>query len=138
MPARNLLPQIGADVLRCMGLGLVVWLARLLLAYNRHFASSCADFFGTGIGLFLLQSYAAGASRAGVLRWYMLAGAFAGAWAVEKLLGPWRRRTGMRAAKHFAKWRKKAAERKKRTRHTEKRPEKQLPKPRELLYNSNI
>ena len=138
MPARNLLPQIGVDVLRCMGLGFTVWLVRLVFSYRRGRMGACADAFGVGIGLLALQSYAAGISRAGVLRWYMLAGAIAGAWAVERLLGPWRRRIGQQLEKHFQKWRKKAAERTKRTGNTEKRTEKQLPKPARLLYNSNI
>ena len=110
----------------------------------------------SGAVLLVCQSYAAGYSNAGVLRWYMVAAAFAAALCTAKVLGiplrvlgrgigavlrlpgrilhrfavqPVHRR---RAAAKTARKLRRNAER------TAKKSKKNLPNQRALLYNSNV
>ena len=110
----------------------------------------------SGAVLLACQSYAAGYSKAGVLRWYMVAAAFAAALCTAGALGiplramgrgigavlrlpgrilhrfavqPVRRR---RAAAKTARKLRRNAER------TAKKSKKNLPNQRALLYNSNV
>jgi hypothetical protein len=95
--------QVGQELLCCLGLGLLVGLVRLVLptgGANRRgkrtklakYSAIAADFLAVGFVCLLVQAYAAGASYAGGVRWYMLAGAALGAGAVQQLLGPAARR----------------------------------------------
>ena len=102
-----------------------------------------------------LQSYAAALSAGGVLRWYMPGSAFLCAFGAERLLRPALQaleqglfwlvagplRLARRALQPLAAARKKRAEQV-RARRTQKRsakkPKKNLPSTRRLLYNSNV
>lgn len=138
MPPQNLPLQIVQDLIPCMGLGLLVGLVRICLPYRWRATAVCADFICTGLCMLLLQSYAAGYSQAGVFRWYMLACAGLGVWAVEQLLGGVQQKVerGIHAVLHKRQ--------KKYSRRTKKRPphrkttEKQLQTNGVLLYNSNM
>ena len=57
--------------------------------YSRGRGAFLPDAALVGMLLLFLQSYAAGYSDAGSLRWYMAAAGFAGALAAHSLLGPW-------------------------------------------------
>jgi hypothetical protein len=99
-------------VVCCLGLGLLVGLFRLALPLsdrdrNRgrghrrgRRCAAVADFCAVGLACLLVQSYAAGKSDAGGVRWYMLAGAACGAGAVLQLLGPTVRRAQAMLAKN--------------------------------------
>lgn len=142
--------QAGQAFLACLGLGALTGAARSF-GPGRGRAAFLPDFLAVGALLLFLQSYAAGWSSAGSLRWYMAAGGAAGAmgaylllhpaveWALRMLLAPGRRLVRWAAvpAGRLAGWvrQKKDEGRKKRTAKNEK---KNLPKERRLLYNSNI
>ncbi len=138
MPPQNLPLQIAQDLISCMGLGLLVGLVRICLPYRWRAAAVCADFMCTGVCMLLLQSYAAGYSQAGVFRWYMLACAGLGVWAVEHLLGGMQQKAerGIRAA--LRKRQKKYSRRAKKCPPHRKSTEKQLQTNSVLLYNSNM
>ena len=119
---------------------------------NRRFL---LDMALVGAVLLGLQSYAAALSAGGVLRWYMPGSAFLCAFGAERLLRPALRaleqglfwlaagplRLARRALQPLAAARKKRAEQV-RARRTQKRsakkPKKNLPSTRRLLYNSNV
>jgi hypothetical protein len=90
-PADPLMPpsvapaQAGLDALQCMGLGLLAGAVRCCLP-RRRAGAFCADFLLAVLTLLALQSFSACRSAQGVLRWYMLGGAAAGAAAGEALL----------------------------------------------------
>ncbi len=143
--------QAGREIACCLYLGALVGALRAL-APGRGRGAVLPDMALVGMLLLFLQSYAAGYSDAGSLRWYMAAAGFAGAAAAHSLLGPlagrawrlllwpWRAgaawlgrrclapaRAALRA-RRAQKAAKKAAE-------TQK---KNLPNPPHLLYNSNV
>ena len=129
-------------------------MAPVLAPWQAGREMACCLYLGALVGMLLLflQSYAAGYSDAGTLRWYMVASGFAGALAAHSLLAPvtsrvWRmvlwpgwvmaRLIGRRAlapavgalrARRAAKAAKTAAEKQK----------KNLPNQEHLLYNSNV
>lgn len=138
MPPQNLPLQIAQDLIRCMGLGLLVGLVRICLPYRWRAAAVCADFACTGLCMLLLQSYAAGYSQAGVFRWYMLACAGVGVWAVERLLGGVQEKAERCIRAALRKQQKKHSRRAKKHLSHRKTKEKQLQKNGVLLYNSNI
>ncbi len=138
MPAQNLPVQISIDLLDCMGVGLLVGLVRILFSYRNKVAAATADFICTGFCFVLLQSYAVGYSQAGVLRWYMLLSAAAGAWSVESLLAGTRNKISNTLRKTFQVRHKKIARTPKKPKSNEKRNKKQLQKNSALLYNSNV
>ena len=114
------------------------------------------DVLLSGVVLLVCQSYAAGYSAAGVLRWYMVLAAFAAALCVAGVLGIPLRALGRgigaalrlpgrilhrfavqplcrrRAAAKTARKLRRNAER------TAKKSKKNLPNRRALLYNSNV
>jgi hypothetical protein len=118
-------------------------------------AAFLPDMALVGAVLLGLQSYAAALSAGGVLRWYMPGSAFLCAFGAERLLRPalqaleqglfWLAagplRLARRALQPLAAARKKRAEQA-RARRTQKRsakkPKKNLPSTRRLLYNSNV
>lgn len=150
LPARLL--QEAAD---CAVLGAALGAARAFLPVRGR-AAFAPDMLLSGAVLLACQSYAAGYSAAGVLRWYMAAAAFAAALCAAGVLGvplralgrgigaalrlpgrilhcfavqPVRRR---RAAAKTARKLRRNAER------TAKKSKKNLPNRRALLYNSNV
>ena len=143
LPAR-LLQEAAA----CAVLGAALGAARAFLPVRGR-AAFAPDVLLSGAVLLACQSYAAGYSAAGVLRWYMAAAAFAAALCAAGVLGvplrargrgigavlrrfavqPVRRR---RAAAKTARKLRRNAER------TAKKSKKNLPNQRALLYNSNV
>ena len=150
LPAR-LLQEAAA----CAALGAALGVVRAFLPVRGRTAF-VPDMLLSGAGLLACQSYAAGFSNDGVLRWYMVAAAFAAARCVAGVLGvplralgrgmravlrlsgrilhrfavqPVRRR---RAAGKTARKLRRNAER------TAKKSKKNLPNHRALLYNSNV
>ena len=143
LPAR-LLQEAAA----CAMLGAALGAVRAFLPVRGR-AAFVPDMLLSGAVLLVCQSYAAGYSAAGVLRWYMAAAAFAAALCAAGVLGiplralgrgigavlrrfavqPMRRR---RAAAKTARKLRRNAER------TAKKSKKNLPNQRALLYNSNV
>ena len=143
LPAR-LLQEAAA----CAVLGAALGAVRAFLPVRGR-AAFVPDLLLSGVVLLACQSYAAGYSNAGVLRWYMVAAAFAAALCAAGVLGiplralgrwiravlhrfavqPVRRR---RAAVKTARKLRRNAER------TAKKSKKNLPNQRALLYNSNV
>ena len=149
LPAR-LLQEAAA----CAALGAALGAARAFLPVRGR-AAFVPDVLLSGAVL-VCQSYAAGYSKAGVLRWYMVATAFAAALCVAGVLGIPLRALGRgiravlclpgrilhrfavqplcrrRAAAKIARKLRRNAER------TAKKSKKNLPNQRALLYNSNV
>ncbi len=143
--------QAGQELAACLCLGAAAGALRSL-APPKGRGAILPDFLLVGLLLTLLQSYAAGYSAAGSLRWYMLAGGMTGAAAAQALLTPaaaflfrlaalplhalgwlWKQ-TGARAWAAFlaARAAKKAEKRRR------KNEQNTLPKEQKLLYNSNV
>ena len=147
------LPLIGQEAAACAVLGAVLGSVRALFPEKGR-GAFLPDVFFVGALLLGLQSYAASLSAGGVLRWYQLAAALAGArLAVVVLRMPLRalwyllglpvhaaqqRLLRVRTARREAKARKKQAKRRRSAEQTAKNPKKNLPRPRRLLYNSNV
>ena len=101
------------------------------------------DFLWVGTVLTLLQSYAAGQSTAGVLRWYMAAAGFAGAGAAAFVLGVPLRAAGkalqrwvLRPAAQRRARRQNARKLRRNAKRTAKKRKKNLPNQRRMMYNS--
>lgn len=101
------------------------------------------DFLWVGTVLTLLQSYAAGQSPAGVLRWYMAAAGFAGAGAAAFVLGVPLRAAGkdlqrrvLRPAAQRRARRQNARKLRRNAKRTAKKRKKNLPNQRRMMYNS--
>lgn len=138
---------IGQEAAVCALLGLVLGSVRAVFPVRGR-AAFLPDMALVGAVLLGLQSYAAALSAGGVLRWYMPGSAFLCAFGAERLLRPALRaleqgplRLARRALQPLAAARKKRAEQV-RARRTQKRsakkPKKNLPSTRRLLYNSNV
>ena len=139
---------LGQEIAACTVLGASIGALRAVFP-ARGRAAFVPDLVWMGAVLAAVQSYAAGQSSAGVLRWYMAAAAFAAALCAAGVLGvplralgrgigavlrrfavqPVRRR---RAAAKTARKLRRNAER------TAKKSKKNLPNQRALLYNSNV
>ena len=147
--------QAGREMACCLYLGALVGALRAV-GPRKGRGAFLPDMALVGMLLLFLQSYAAGYSDAGNLRWYMVAAGFLGALVAHGLLAPvtarfWRlifwpgwamarlvgqralrpaldRLRARRAARRAAKTAKTASE-------TQK---KSLPKEEHLLYNSNV
>ena len=149
LPAR-LLQEAAA----CAVLGAALGAVRAFLPVRGR-AAFAPDVLLSGAVLLACQSYAAGYSAAGVLRWYMAAAAFAAALCAAGVLGVPLRALGRgiraalrlpgrilhrfavqpvrrRAAAKTARKLRRNAER------TAKKSKKNLPNQRALLYNSNV
>lgn len=130
---------IGQEAAVCALLGLVLGSVRAVFPVRGR-AAFLPDMALVGAVLLGLQSYAAALSAGGVLRWYMPGSAFLCAFGAERLLRP-----ALQALEQGLFWlaaaRKKRAEQV-RARRTQKRsakkPKKNLPSTRRLLYNSNV
>ena len=143
LPAR-LLQEAAA----CAALGAALGVVRAFLPVRGRTAF-VPDMLLSGAVLLVCQSYAAGYSKAGVLRWYMVLAAFAAALCTAGVLGiPLRALgRGIRAVLHrFAvqpvRRRRAAAKTARKLRRnaerTAKKSKKNLPNQRALLYNSNV
>ena len=147
--------QLGRELAACTILGAAVGVVRAFFPVRGR-GAFVPDALLTGAVLFGVQSYAAGYSAAGVLRWYMALAAFAAALCTAGVLGillrvlgrgigavlclpgrilhrfalqPVRRR---RAAAKTARKLRRNAER------TAKKSKKNLPNQPALFYNSNL
>ena len=143
LPARLL-----REAAACAALGAALGAVRAFLPVRGR-AAFVPDVLLSGAVLLVCQSYAAGYSKAGVLRWYMAAAAFAAALCATGVLGiPLRALgRGIRAVLHrFAvqpvRRRRAAAKTARKLRRnaerTAKKSKKNLPNQRALLYNSNV
>lgn len=146
--------QVGREIACCLYLGALVGALRAL-APGRGRGAFLPDAALVGMLLLFLQSYAAGYSDAGSLRWYMAAAGFLGALGAHSLLGPlagrawalalwpWRRLGRWLRRNCFAPLR--GARRARRLRRTQKaaktaaeNQKKSLQNQPHLLYNSNV
>ena len=138
---------IGQEAAACALLGLVLGSVRAVFPVRGR-AAFLPDMALVGAVLLGLQSYAAALSAGGVLRWYMSGSAFLCAFGAERLLRPALQaleqglfRLARRALQPLAAARKKRAEQARARRaqkRSAKKPKKNLPSTRRLLYNSNV
>lgn len=143
--------QLGQEIRDCMALGAVCGGVRALFPVRGRTAF-VPDLLWVGCILLALQSYAAGCSSAGVLRWYMLAAAFGAAMVSAWGLGVPLRALGHSMAwgmgipvrflrRRAAVWRTKRRLRSKlhhRAKRNAEKSKKCLPNQRLVLYNSNV
>ena len=139
---------IGQEAAACALLGLVLGSVRAVFPVRGR-AAFLPDMALVGAVLLGLQSYAAALSVGGVLRWYMPGSAFLCAFGAERLLRP-----ALQALEQGLFWlaagpalQPLAAARKNRVeqararrvqKRSAKKPKKNLPSTRRLLYNSNV
>ena len=138
---------IGQEAAACALLGLVLGSVRAVFPVRGR-AAILPDMALVGAVLLGLQSYAAALSAGGVLRWYMPGSAFLCAFGAERLLRPALQaleqgplRLARRALQPLAAARKNRAEQARARRaqkRSAKKPKKNLPSTRRLLYNSNV
>lgn len=144
---------IGQEAAACALLGLVLGSVRAVFPVRGR-AAFLPDMALVGAVLLGLQSYAAALSAGGVLRWYMPGSAFLCAFGAERLLRPalqaleqglfWLTagplRLARRALQPLAAARKNGRSRPERAarKKKHKKPKKNLPSTRRLLYNSNV
>ena len=145
---------IGQEAAACALLGFVLGSMRAVFPVRGR-AAILPDMALVGAVLLGLQSYAAALSAGGVLRWYMSGSAFLCAFGAERLLRPalqameqglfWLAAGPLRLARRA--WQPLAAARKNRAeqararraqKRSAKKPKKNLPSTRRLLYNSNV
>lgn len=143
LPAR-LLQEAAA----CAVLGAALGAARAFLPVRGR-AAFAPDVLLSGAVLLACQSYAAGYSAAGGLRWYMAAAAFAAALCAAGVLGvPLRalgrgigavlRRFAVQPVRRRRAVAKTARKLRRNAERTAKKSKKNLPNQRALLYNSNV
>jgi len=142
---------LGQEVAACTVLGACTGAVRAFFPVKGR-AAFVPDVLWTGVILAAVQSYAAGESSAGVLRWYMAAAAFAGAGAAAFALGIPLRAAGrlvclpvrfirvcvLQPAAQRRKERKQARKVRRNAKRTAKKRKKNLPNQRRMLYNSNV
>lgn len=138
---------IGQEAAACALLGLVLGSVRAVFPVRGR-AAFLPDMALVGAVLLGLQSYAAALSAGGVLRWYMSGSAFLCAFGAERLLRPALQaleqgplRLARRALQPLAAARKNRTEQARARRaqkRSAKKPKKNLPSTRRLLYNSNV
>ncbi len=142
---------IGQEAAACALLGLVLGSVRAVFPVRGR-AAFLPDMALVGAVLLGLQSYAAALSAGGVLRWYMPGSAFLCAFGAERLLRPALQaleqglsagplRLARRALQPLAaahKNRSEQARARRAQKRSAKKPKKNLPSTRRLLYNSNV
>ena len=142
--------QVGQEAAACAVLGACLGAGRAFFpVWGR--GALLPDVLLMGGLLLGTQSYAASLSAGGVPRWYMLAAAIAGIALAEHLLGVPLRAVGRvlrRPLDGLAKYaaahaqaraaRKKAAKERRNEKRLAKKPKKNLPSERRVLYNSNV
>ena len=133
---------IAQELTACTVLGACTGVVRAVFPVRGR-AAWVPDFLWVGTVLTLLQSYAAGQSPAGVLRWYMAAAGFAGAGAAAFVLGVPLRAAGKalqrRVLRPVAQRRvrqQNARKLRRNAKRTAKNPKKNLPNQRRMMYNS--
>ena len=133
---------IAQELVACTVLGGCTGVVRAVFPVRGR-AAWVPDFLWVGTMLTLLQSYAAGQSPAGVLRWYMAAAGFAGAGAAAFVLGMPLRAAGkalprrvLRPAAQRRVRRQNARKLRRNAKRTAKKRKKNLPNPRRMMYNS--
>ena len=133
---------IAQELTACTVLGGCTGVVRAVFPVRGR-AAWVPDFLWVGTVLTLLQSYAAGQSPAGVLRWYMAAAGFAGAGAAAFVLGVPLRTAGktlqrrvLRPAAQRRVRQQNARKLRRNAQRTAKKRKKNLPNPRRMMYNS--
>ena len=133
---------IAQELTACTVLGGCTGVVRAVFPVRGR-AAWVPDFLWVGTVLTLLQSYAAGQSPAGVLRWYMAAAGFAGAGAAAFVLGVPLRTAGkalqrqvLRPAAQRRSRRQNARKLRRNAKRTAKKRKKNLPNRRRMMYNS--
>ena len=146
--------QVGQEAAACAVLGACLGAGRAFFPVRGR-GALLPDVLLMGGLLLGTQSYAASLSAGGVPRWYMLAAAIAGIALAEHLLGVPLRAVGRvlrRPLEGLAKYaadhaqaraqaraaRKKAAKERRNEKRLAKKPKKNLPSERRVLYNSNV
>ena len=151
-----LLPvQLGQEIAACSLLGAAMGAVRAFFPVRGR-AALVPDTLLSGTVLLGCQSYAAGCSAAGVLRWYMVLAAFGTALLTEGVLGVPVRAAGRLLAfvlglpgRLLARFvlqplrarravRKKARKLRRNAQRAAKKSKKNLPNQRPVLYNSNV
>lgn len=142
--------QVGQEAAACAVLGAVIGGVRAFFPVRGR-GAFWPDLFLVGVVLLGCQSYTASLSPGGVLRWYMLAAAVLAAAGAEALFGVPLRAVGRVLAlplrwaqkrcaalrqEHTA--RRKAAKERRNEKRLAKKPKKNLPSARRMLYNSNV
>lgn len=132
-------PALGQEIAACAVLGGCTGAVRAFFPVKSR-AAILPDVLWVGAVFTAVQSYAAGESYAGVLRWYMAAAAFAGAGAAAFVLGVPLRAVGraVRPALDRHKENRQARKRRRNAKRTAKNPKKNLPNRQRMLYNSNV
>ncbi len=135
---------LGQEIAACTVLGASIGALRAVFP-ARGRAAFVPDLVWMGAVLAAVQSYAAGQSSAGVLRWYMAAAAFAGAGAAAFVLGAPLRAAGgvlqrrvLRPAERRRARRRKARKLRRSAKRTAKKRKKNLPNQRRMMYNSYV
>lgn len=85
------LPAIAGDTLWCLGLGLLLAMARSALGWglgNGRILAFVWDLLAFAAAAVALRGFAAGVSASGVVRWYMVVGVAAGACAWQGAVAP--------------------------------------------------
>ena len=146
--------QVGQEAAACAVLGACLGAGRAFFPVRGR-GALLPDVLLMGGLLLGTQSYAASLSAGGVPRWYMLAAAIASIALAEHLLGVPLRAVGRvlrRPLDGLAKYaaahaqaraqaraaRKKAAKERRNEKRLAKKPKKNLPSERRVLYNSNV
>ena len=135
---------LGQEIAACTVLGASIGALRAVFP-ARGRAAFVPDLVWMGAVLAAVQSYAAGQSSAGVLRWYMAAAAFAGAGAAAFVLGAPLRAAGgvlqrrvLRPAERRRARRRKVRKLRRSAKRTAKKRKKNLPNQRRVMYNSYV
>ena len=147
--------QLGQELAACAVLGAVIGAVRAFFPVRGRKAF-VPDALLAGAVLFGTQSYAAALSKAGVLRWYMVAAGFFAALFAAAVLGVPVRWAGrcmawllVAPARAFRRWvlqplaqrrarRRDARKERRNAKRTAKNQKKNLPNQRRMLYNSNV
>ena len=124
---------IAQELTACTVLGGCTGVVRAVFPVRGR-AAWVPDFLWVGTVLPLLQSYAAGQSPAGVLRWYMAAAGFAGAGAAAFVLGVPLRTAGNALQRRVRQ--QNARKLRRNAKRTAKKRKKNLPNRRRMMYNS--
>ena len=143
---------LGQEIAACTVLGACTGAVRAFFPVKGRRAAFVPDVLWVGVVLAAVQSYAAGQSSAGVLRWYMAAAAFAGAGAAAFVLGFPLRAAGqllrlpgaffrtrvVQPAFRRRKERRQTRKARRNAKRSAKKRKKNLPNRRRMLYNSYV
>lgn len=140
-----LLPwQIGQEMLHCAVLGAFTGAGRAWFPVRGR-AAFLPDLLWVGSVLLAVQSYAAGYSSAGILRWYMVLAAYVGAGCSAQLFGVPLRAVGrivLRLVRlpleGVRRWALKRRLQRRKTKRNAEKSKKNLPNHCTVLYNSNV